>query len=69
MFAMPQKMFNSIKKMGKIWGVWCKDVQCLMMGKSNHIKILNLNFFIIISLPLEYKKFCKALIGAPIKFK
>jgi hypothetical protein len=23
------------KRMGKIWGVWCKDVQCLMMGKSN----------------------------------
>jgi hypothetical protein len=23
------------KRMRKIWGVWCKDVQCLMMGKSN----------------------------------
>jgi hypothetical protein len=28
--------------MGKIWGVWCKGVQCSMMGELKQIKISSL---------------------------
>jgi hypothetical protein len=41
---------------------------CLMMGELKHIKILSLKYLIIASLFLEYKKFCKALVGVPMKF-
>jgi hypothetical protein len=41
------------KGRGKRWGVWCKGVQCLVMGELKHIKILSLKFLIIASLPFE----------------
>jgi hypothetical protein len=42
--------------MGKIWGVWCKGVQSLMMGDLKQIKILSLRSLIVASLPLDYKE-------------
>jgi hypothetical protein len=35
-----------------------------MMGEFKQIRILNINFLMVASL----KKFCKALIGAPMRF-
>jgi hypothetical protein len=43
--------------MGKIWGVWCKGVQSLMMGDLKQINILSLRSLIVVaSLPLDYKE-------------
>jgi hypothetical protein len=39
-----------------------------MMGELKHVRILSLKYLIIASLFLEYKKFCKALVGVPMKF-
>jgi hypothetical protein len=36
-----------------------------MMGELKQIKILNINFLMVAS----FKKFRKALVGAPIRFK
>jgi hypothetical protein len=33
------------KGMGKIWCVWCKGVQCLVMGEFKQIKIWSLKYF------------------------
>jgi hypothetical protein len=44
------------KGMMKLWGVWCKDVQCSMMGELKQIKISSLKPLIIASFPLEYKE-------------
>jgi hypothetical protein len=41
---------------GKMWDVWCKRVQCLVMGELKHIKISSLKYFIIASWPLKYKE-------------
>jgi hypothetical protein len=51
--------------MGKIWGVWCKGVQCLVMSDLKHNKISNLRSLIITSLPLEYEEFFKRLNWRP----
>jgi hypothetical protein len=42
--------------MGKIWGVWCKGVQCLMMGELKQIGISSLRSLIVASLLLQYKE-------------
>jgi hypothetical protein len=42
--------------MGKIWGVWCKGIQCLVVGELKHIKISSLKSLIIASLFMEYKE-------------
>jgi hypothetical protein len=42
--------------MGKIHGVWCKGIQCSMMGELKHIKISSLKSLIIASLFMEYKE-------------
>jgi hypothetical protein len=60
------KIVQFDKGMGKIWGVSCKGVQCLIMvneKKKQNKKILSLNFLIFASLPLK----C-TLFGAPIRF-
>jgi len=44
------------KGMVKIWGVWCKGIQCSMMGELKQIKISSLKPLIIASFPLEYKE-------------
>jgi hypothetical protein len=35
--------------MEKIWDVWCKRIQCSMMGEFKQNKISNLKYFIIAS--------------------
>jgi hypothetical protein len=50
-------VFQFGKGPGKIWGVWCKGVLCLVMSDLKHNKISNLRSLIIASLPLEYKEF------------
>jgi hypothetical protein len=49
------------KRMGKIWGVWCKGIQCLVMGEFKHIKISSLKYLIIASLLIEYKEVLTSL--------
>jgi hypothetical protein len=44
------------KGMEKIWSVWCKEVQCLVMGKLKYIKISSLKSLIVATLPLKYKE-------------
>jgi hypothetical protein len=51
-----QRLLNFIKEWGKYGGVWCKEVQCLMMGELKQIRILSLIFWIVASLPPEYKE-------------
>jgi hypothetical protein len=55
--------------MGKIWGVWWKGVQGLMISDLQHIKILSLKSPILHFCLWKTKKFCKALVGTPIRFK
>jgi hypothetical protein len=50
------------KGMGKIWGVWCKGIQCSMIGELKHIKISSLKSLIIASLFMEYKEVLTSLI-------
>jgi hypothetical protein len=38
--------------MEKIWGVWCKEVQCSVVGELKHLSLKSLN---VASLLLEYK--------------
>jgi hypothetical protein len=47
-----------------------EGVQCLVMGELKQIGVSSFKYLIIASLPVGYKKvkFCKALVGAPIKF-
>jgi hypothetical protein len=48
-----QKLLNSAKKWGKIWGVWSKRVQCSVMGEFKQIKISSLKVLIFASLSME----------------
>ncbi len=41
------------KGMVKIWGVWCKGVQCLVIGELKWIRTSSLKSLIVASLPLE----------------
>jgi hypothetical protein len=52
----PQKIAQFDKGMEKIWSVWCKEVQCFVMGKLKYIKISSLKSLIVASLPLKYKE-------------
>jgi hypothetical protein len=49
-------LLNSIKEWGRYGGVWCKEVQCPVMGELKQIRVVSLNFWIVASLPLEYKE-------------
>jgi hypothetical protein len=51
-----EKISQFDKGMHKIWDVWCKGVQCSMMGKWKQIKIPSLRSLIVASLALEYKE-------------
>jgi len=61
-------LFNFIKEWGRYGGVWCKEVQCLVMGELKQIKVLNVKFSIVASLPLEYEALLETLVGALIMF-
>jgi hypothetical protein len=50
--------------MGKISSVWCNGVHCLVMSYLKHLKILSSKSLIVVSLHLNTKKFCKALVDA-----
>jgi hypothetical protein len=54
---MLQKLLNFVKKWGEDmgWGVWCKGVQCLVMGELKQNKISSLKSLIVAFLPLEDK--------------
>jgi hypothetical protein len=52
----------------KLWGVWYKGDQCSMMSELKQIMILSLNFFVVASLPLDYKEVVESLVGALVKF-
>jgi len=50
-------------------GVWCKGVQCLMMGDLKQIRIFQFKIYDGLHLCLwntNIKKLCKALDGAPV---
>jgi hypothetical protein len=53
---MPQKFANLIKEWGKYGGVWCKGVQCSVIGELKEIKISSLKSWTVASLPLAYKE-------------
>ncbi len=57
------------KGMVKIWGVWCKGVQCLVIGELKWIRTSSLKSYSLHLCLWNRKKFCKALVGAPIKFQ
>jgi hypothetical protein len=61
-------LFNFIKEWGRYGGVWCKEVQCPVMGELKQIKVLNVKFSIVASLPLEYEALLETLVGALIMF-
>ncbi len=58
------KMAQFNKGMWKLWGVWYKGDQCLIMSEIKQIMILSLNFFVVASLPLDYKEVGESLVGA-----
>ncbi len=39
-----------------------------MMSELKQIMILSLNFFVVASLPLDYKEVVESLVGALVKF-
>jgi hypothetical protein len=41
---------------------------CFMVDLLKQFWILRLNFFVIVQLPLEHKRFCTSLVGTPIGF-
>jgi hypothetical protein len=51
-----QRFLNFIKEWGRYGGVWWKEVQYHVMGELKQIRILSLKFWIVTSLPLEYKE-------------
>jgi hypothetical protein len=55
---MVQQLLNLVKEWGKIWDVWCKGGQCLVMSELKQIKIsiLNIKSLIVPSLSLEHKE-------------
>jgi hypothetical protein len=52
----PSNILNLVKEWGKISSVWWKGVKCSVMNELKHYRILSFKFFIIASLPLEYKE-------------
>jgi hypothetical protein len=63
-----KKIAQFHKRMGKIWGVWWKGVQGLMISELQHIKILSLKSSILYFCLQKTNKFYKALVGTPIRF-
>ncbi len=55
------------KGRGKIWSVWWNRVQWSVMSYLKHLKVSSSKSLIVVSLPLNTKKFCKALVDATIK--
>jgi hypothetical protein len=55
--------------MGKISSVWSDGVQCSVMSYLKHLKISSSKSLIVVSLPLNTTKFCKALVDATIRFQ
>ncbi len=47
---------NLIKERGKYGGVWCKGVQCSVIGELKEIKVSSLKSSTVASLPLAYKE-------------
>jgi hypothetical protein len=56
------------KGMWKLGGVWYKGDQCSTMSELKQIMILSFNFFVVASLPLDYKEVGESLVGALVKF-
>jgi hypothetical protein len=42
--------------MGKIWHVWFKGLECLVMGELKLIRVWNFKFFVVEYLPPKYKE-------------
>jgi len=53
---MVQQLLNLVKEWGKIWDVWCKGGQCLVMSELKKITISILKSLIVPSLSLGYKE-------------
>jgi hypothetical protein len=53
---MLQKLLNAVNEWGKIWGVSCKEIKCLVMGELKQIRILSLKSLNVASLSLQYKE-------------
>ncbi len=62
------KIAQFSKRLGKIWCVWCKGVQCSVMRELKQIRILKLKSLIVASLLMESEEICKVLVDAPIRF-